>query len=432
MPRKAKGARLVWRDESRKAGGSLRNAAGWFVRDGTTFISACGGTGSREAAERKLAAYLTEKYQPSRERNRDPDSVAIADVVSVYIADKVSKHARPKETAGRLDAILDHFGEMTLGAIDGKACRDFAATQATEATARRKLEDLRAAIKHYHKEGYITAAPMISLPEKPQPRERWLTREEAARLLHAAWRMRQSWKGQESDRRTGRHLARFILVALYTGTRSAAVCGAAVRPTDGHGFIDYERGVFYRRAPEARRTKKRQPPVRIPQRLLAHLRRWRDTPLEIKTKNRGKSASIGRMISHDFVVEWNGKPVKSIKKAFRQACIAAGLGDDVIPHTLRHTAATWMMQAGVDPWDAAGWLGMTVDVLIETYGHHHPEYQADAAEKITSKRAVQKSSGKVVPLEAQKSANTASQSTSDARNGYRMFSLTSGLQRSEG
>lgn len=52
----------------------------------------------------------------------------------------------------------------------------------------------------------------------------------------------------------------------------------------------------------------------------------------------------------------------------------------VTPHVLRHTAATWLMQAGEDPWKAAGLLGMTVKTLLGTYGHHHPEHQAGAAE----------------------------------------------------
>lgn len=52
MPRTSKGARLVWRDESRKADGSLRNRAGWFIRDGSTFASACGGTGDLERAQK--------------------------------------------------------------------------------------------------------------------------------------------------------------------------------------------------------------------------------------------------------------------------------------------------------------------------------------------------------------------------------------------
>ena len=52
------------------------------------------------------------------------------------------------------------------------------------------------------------------------------------------------------------------------------------------------------------------------------------------------------------------------------------LSTDVTPHILRHTCATWLMQSGVDLWDAEGFLGMTVKQLEETYGHHHPDYQA--------------------------------------------------------
>ena len=46
-----------------------------------------------------------------------------------------------------------------------------------------------------------------------------------------------------------------------------------------------------------------------------------------------------------------------------------------IPHTLRHTAATWLMQLGVDFWVASGYLGMTVETLTTVYGHHHPDFQ---------------------------------------------------------
>lgn len=126
---------------------------------------------------------------------------------------------------------------------------------------RRQLEDFRAALKHYHVEGYVTTIPAIVLPEKPVGRQRWLTRAEAERLILAAWRMRQTWKGVASDRRTGQHVARFTLVALYTGTRSGAVCEAAIRPTPGQAFVDLARGVFYRRAEGGRETKKRRPPV---------------------------------------------------------------------------------------------------------------------------------------------------------------------------
>ena len=54
--------------------------------------------------------------------------------------------------------------------------------------------------------------------------------------------------------------------------------------------------------------------------------------------------------------------VLSVKTAFKRAVKLAGLSGKVTPHTLRHTAATWLMQAGVDPWEAAGYLGMSVEI----------------------------------------------------------------------
>lgn len=132
-----------------------------------------------------------------------------------------------------------------------------------------------------------------------------------------------------------------------------------------------ERGIFYRLAQGKRRTNKRQPPVPLPGRLLAHMRRW----------------SHRKLIANHFV-EFNGKPVKSVKTAFKTAVRLAELSTaqgNVTPHTLRHTAATWLMQRGADPWQAAGYLGMSVKVLLDTYGHHHPDYMKEAAEAITAK-----------------------------------------------
>jgi integrase len=70
--------------------------------------------------------------------------------------------------------------------------------------------------------------------------------------------------------------------------------------------------------------------------------------------------------------------VKRTTKAFARAVADAKLGPDVVPHTLRHTAATWLMQAGTDVWEAAGYLGMTVETLSARYGHHHPDHLSGA------------------------------------------------------
>ena len=299
--------------------------------------------GPREVAkaERAFATYLNLKIAP-RIRDQDPASVDLATVIAIYAEDVAHKHARPKETAARLGRILDFFGTKRLNHLNKKTCEEYVAARGRTAAARRELEDLRAAVRHHWEAGLCTALTPVILPEKGEPRERWLTRSEAASLVWAAWRLREKQNGKLTDRPTAQHVARFILTGLYTGTRSGAICGAALQPTVGHGWIDAKHGVFYRRTVGMKKTKKRQPTIRMPPRLLAHVRRW-----------------ARLRIANEFLIEWQGEPVKRINKAFRSARKAAGLGPDVTPHTLRHTAITWQAQLGVPPHEICGFFGIT-------------------------------------------------------------------------
>jgi integrase len=384
MPRPAKGIRLWLHPEERNADGTLRKRAVWVIRDGPRKISTGCAPQDRSRAEQRVTEYLINKYQPNRSRSRHPSQVLIADVLAIYLSDVAPRHAREAETRQRILTLDSWWAERTLADVNGTTCRAYvefrtaqrwksakpektgnAPRMVTAAAARRELEDLRAAINHHRREGLCSEIVSVVLPERTAARERWLTRSEAARLLWAAWRARQNVRGKGTQRAVGRHVARFILVGLYTGTRSSAICGAAFMPTIGRGHVDLERGVFYRRAIGRRQTKKRQPPVKLPPRLLAHLRRWH---------------CIG--LSRNSVIEWNGVPVDSVRKGFAAAVKAAGLGVDVTPHILRHTCATWLMQKGVDLWDAAGFLGMTVQQLEATYGHHHPDFQREASEAL--------------------------------------------------
>lgn len=162
--------------------------------------------------------------------------------------------------------------------------------------------------------------------------------------------------------RINRHLARFILLGLYTGSR-----GGAIRPlqwmanTEG-GWIDIDRGVLHRRAQGERESTKRKPPARLGRRILAHAKRW------------------NRLGDSRYIVHYGSEPVASLKRAWRGARDLAYLGSDVTPHVLRHTRATWLMQEGIDIWEAAGHLGMSAKILEKVYGHHHPDFQSRAAE----------------------------------------------------
>jgi hypothetical protein len=67
--------------------------------------------------------------------------------------------------------------------------------------------------------------------------------------------------------------------------------------------------------------------VSAPDRLLAHVRRWKRPGL-----------------SKNYVVEYQGRPVGQVNKGFAAAVESAALKGT--PYTLRHTCATWAMQRG--------------------------------------------------------------------------------------
>lgn len=376
MPRPTKGARLYQQPASYDAAGRLVDRACWVIRDGSRKIRTGCGIDEVPAAEDALRRYLLAKYDPAAAAKAQGDDPLIADIVALYIDQRAEKQARPQELRNRMARVLKWWGTKRCSDVKPSTCEAYAKYRGGEGSARRELEDLRAALRLAWKERIVTHPIPVVLPPPGIPRERWLTRDEVAALLWAAWRLREKQKrvrteghnggpALETARFTARHVARFILVALYTGTRAGAVCAAAIRPTVGHGYVDVERGLFYRRPPGTRETKKRTPPVGLDIRLQAHLRRWRDKGL-----------------SKSFVVEWNGQPVERVHKAFRAAREAAGLGPDVTPHILRHTAATWGMQNGADPYALAGMLGMTLEVLQDVYGHHHPDHNRAAAAAI--------------------------------------------------
>jgi len=290
------------------------------------------------------------------------------------LRDKAAGQANPKALAERCRRLLAWWGGKSLAEVTPWNCRAYAASRKGAGGARRDLEDLRAAVRHHAKEDLHRGEVNVVLPDKGPPRERWLTRSEAAQLLWACWRAREkqkrSRKGPAGEaiatrRHTLRHLARFILVGLYTGTRAGAIASASWAAASGRSYVDVERGVFYRLAQGAKATRKRQPPVPIPARLLAHIRRWQE---------------LG--VSKEYLVEYHGLPVKSVKTGFASAVKLAGLDGRITPHTLRHTAATWLMQAGVPMWESAGFLGMSPDMLERTYGHHHPDHMRGAAQAL--------------------------------------------------
>jgi integrase len=227
--------------------------------------------------------------------------------------------------------------------VTARNCRAYAQGR-TSAAARRDLETLRAALRYWHQEyGPLPSIPAVALPPKPEARERWLTKSQAARIL---------WASRRTE-----HLKRFIFLGLHTGSRSSAILSLQ------WDWIDFERGVMRRRGNgKAEGRTKRSPPVRLSRRALAFLQRWQ---------------ALDGGVSK-FVVHWNGAKVTKLRRSWDRAARKARVR--ATPHTLRHTRATWLMQAGIDPWEAAGHLGMSLETLQRVYGKHSPDFQRRAAE----------------------------------------------------
>lgn len=379
MPRQSKGPHLWYRKERRDPKtGKLKESGTWLILDaGRQIPTGCSQDEVGEA-QIKLADYITERYRPLR-REQDIEELVVADVLSIYDEDAGSGQANQRVYEGALGRLNDWWGAKKLSEITGETCRAYVKERKTPGGARRDLELLRAAVNHHAKEGLHRGIVRVWLPDKGKPRERWLTRSEAAALLWYCWRKREmmtitrgSKKGQTfpTKRRPLRHIARFILLGLYTGTRAEAIASASPRKANGRSWVDLESGVFYRLQEGRKATNKRQPPVKLPPHLLGFLRRW------ARPDEDGKVP--------EFFVEWNGKPVAtSVKTGFASAVGGARVNgqrvEHATPHTLRHTAATWLMQNGVEIWEAAGFLGMSEQVLRTVYGHHHPDFQKNAA-----------------------------------------------------
>lgn len=349
MPRRAKGPRLWLRSARRDAAGNITHQPRFFILDrgrqrGTGFDTV-------EQAEQALADYIRKKRRQAADAGpRDLAAIPMGDVIRLYATDVVA--VQPSETlrkaAGhRLKRITAFFGRYTLADINGPLCRSYARQSSTDAMARRDLEDLRAAIIHHRKEGLHDRIVSVVLPDRRPARERWLDRNEAARLLWGAWR-----------RPKCKQIAKFILVALYTGRRASVVCSASFEHEEGRPWMDVDRGMLWPPA-RARITKKRNPPIPISDKLLTHLRAW---------KRQG----------FRYVVQWGEHSVVRVDRTVKEIAIDVGLGEDVTPHVLRHTATTWQMQAGTDLLEASRYLGMTVKTLETVYAHHRPEHLSDA------------------------------------------------------
>jgi integrase len=306
MPRRNEGPKLKWH----------RYGAAWYI---TWSENGRSRERSTRTADREQAEIIFAEWLQTRGRKQgpcDPSQILVSEVLNLYLQERGPKVAAPERMAYAVLALTDFFEQNTVADVTPQTCGRYAEQRGSNGTSRRELGVLRAAINYAYNCGRITRTVHVELPERPESRDRWLTREEASRLLRAS-----------RTPQARLYMPLFILLGLYTGRRKGALLPLRWPQ------VDLERGLIDFEIPGRQRTNKRRGKIPIPP---------------------------------------------------KAACKRAEL-EDVTPHTLRHTAATWLMQAGVPLWEVAGFLSMSVETLQRVYGHHHPDYMRGAAEAIGKK-----------------------------------------------
>lgn len=344
------------------------------------------GTGDSGEAQDALAEFIQERKREEHPgRPRDPGQFPIADALTLYGTEHAPQAADPARIGYAITALVSFWGERMVDDITRETCRAYGRERdKAPGTIRRELATLRAAINYAKEEGRLTYAPTVHLPKKPEGKDRWLRRSEAAALVNAAR------NGHPSTRP---YLPLFILIALYTGARKGAILSLRWPQVD----LEAERINFN----EAGRTQtsKRRAHIPIPRRLLTFLR-----------LARRRGTDLG------YVVHRDGARLGNMKRAFNTACIDAGLAkavmvkgiddqglpamvmkldedgapilrQDISPHVLRHTCGTWMAQAGVPLDKIGGWLGHSDARTTQLYAHHHPDFMEEARNAADRRKA---------------------------------------------
>lgn len=278
-------------------------------------------------------------------------ATTIAELYAAYQADREQDGKQAANFTESWKALRPRFGNLRPDDITADLCRQHTAERIaagkSPGTVWTELTRLRSALNWAKKRRLIREVPYVWVPTKPPPRDRVLTQDEVLRLLDAC---------------VMPHVRLFVLLALTTGGRSAALLELE------WSRVNFEAGTINLKRAEVVNplTKKvRKGRAVVPMNGLARA-----------ALQEAKAAAIS-----DHVIEWNGEPIAKIRKGFSEAVRRAGLGNDVTPHVLRHTAASWMEAAQIPMHQISRYLGHKDERTTRTiYAHTDPASLANASD----------------------------------------------------
>ncbi len=243
-----------------------------------------------------------------------------------------------------------HLRGMDLSAINREVLDRVIEARLSEgvsnATVNRTMEVVRAILRKAANEWEWTdRAPAVRMLPEPKRRIRWLTQEEAERLIVEL----------------PEHLAEMVRFSLATGLRKANVTELE------WSQVNLQRRIAWIHADQAKARKA----IGIPLNAEAVL---------VLRRQMGEHPR--------FVFTHRGKPVRNVNtKAWKAALRRVGIAD-FRWHDLRHTWASWHAQAGTPPnvlQELGGWESAD---MVRRYAHLAPDHLAEFAERLSRPRAI--------------------------------------------
>lgn len=268
-------------------------------------------------------------------------SATVKDAIEMWLA-----HATHKATFQRDRRVLEWFSKR-IGLIplsDIKGVHIYEAleerTDLKPSSVNVYLAIIKAVLRKAHKVWEICdRAPNIVLVRNHQRRIRYITREEAKRLLSCL----------------PEHQQNVVKFSLMTGLRKANVLGLC------WSQIDMQRRTAWIHPDQSKSRK----PIAVP---LSH-----DAYELLLSLKRDEGSGHGR------VFLYNDRPINQINtKAFRKALVQAGI-KDFRWHDLRHTWASWHVQAGTPLYvlqELGGWQSIE---MVQRYAHLSSDHLAEFA-----------------------------------------------------
>lgn len=333
----------------------------WYITwsvEGKTHRRSTGET-SRDEAEKYRAAFIIQ----AQSRNTTDKSLTVEQALDDYMREH-SDHSPSRDvTRYNVVHLKSFFGGRQVGEVTPALVKQYIREKENDGykqgTIRKQLTPLLASFNHARGNDRILAHAPITLPSIAPSKDIYLNQEEAKSLL---------------DNCKTEHMRLFVALALYTGARKGAILALKWSQVNLHKrLIDYNQ-------PGRVQTKKKRPVVPISSELLEMLR----------VEHKGP-----------YVVMFRGGPLKDIKKSFAEACKASKL-KGITPHTLRHTFATWLAQAGRPMGNIAKLLGDSIVTVERNYAHHSPEYMQDDVDVISIKLQTKSSRNGKKPLNSAK------------------------------